>query len=166
MQENPGQKFIRRSFYVSHIIHWALMVLAVPVIALIPSKTVFVVYYIVAFFTIIIALVTTMALEARSSWSAQTASRLTKTVHITMVLLIIFFLFGMLLFSYKKGGPEYWHGIYCIWNHGFVREISKQEYEILTIIQRGWFCSILAIFRSALVLPCCQADGLCPYYDS
>ena len=32
-----------------------------------------------------------------------------------------------------KGGPEIENGVYCLWNHGFIREITKEEYDYLRI---------------------------------
>lgn len=50
---------------------------------------------------------------------------------------INFLISGYLL---RNGGPRINEGVYCLWDHGFIREITKAEYDVLILIEnRFWF---------------------------
>lgn len=35
----------------------------------------------------------------------------------------------------SNGSPHIQDGVYCLWNHGFIREITKEEYDALLIVE-------------------------------
>lgn len=50
-----------------------------------------------------------------------------------------------------EGGPHIENGIYCLWNHGFVREISAAEYEALLKVESRMFFGHLLAFTGSTV---------------
>lgn len=59
---------------------------------------------------------------------------------------ILNFLLGMILL--RDGGPHIHEGIYCIWDHGFIREITYQEYISLLRTEGRMFTGNFLIFAS------------------
>lgn len=76
----------------------------------------------------------------------------------------VFAILGILSFTYtmcnaiisfvilREGGPEIENGIYCLWNHGFVREITKEEYDYLSLAESRFATGHLLIFSAAPML--------------
>lgn len=56
------------------------------------------------------------------------------------------FLINMMILA--EGGPEIQDGVYCLWNHGFVREISYQEYVRLQFAEARLFSGHLLLFST------------------
>ena len=59
---------------------------------------------------------------------------------------IICFLFGMYIL--REGGPHIDNGVYCLWNHGFVREITQEEYKALSKMEGAMFTGVYLVFSS------------------
>lgn len=141
---------------------WALTVLAVPVISLINSKTVFVCYWITAFLCLVGFMLATpfrnMNGKLSRRWVHPALKRLARASLITFVLMVILFITGFVLL--REGEPEIRDGVYVLWDHRVIREITQAEYFRLCIIQRGWFCSPLAFLSSTVVHICCHADEI------
>jgi len=43
--------------------------------------------------------------------------------------------FFICMFLLREGGPHIDNGVYCLWNHSFIREITKDEYEALLLVE-------------------------------
>ena len=56
------------------------------------------------------------------------------------------FLLGMFLL--REGGPHIHEGVYCLWNHGFIREISHEEYLSLLRTEGRMYTGNFLIFAS------------------
>lgn len=59
---------------------------------------------------------------------------------------ILNFLLGMFLL--RDGGPHIHEGVYCLWNHGFIREITEQEYMSMLKTEGRMFTGNFLIFAS------------------
>ena len=69
---------------------------------------------------------------------------------ISIIYTIINFIICMLLLS--EGGPHIDNGVYCIWNHGFVREITKAEYEALMKVEGRFYLGHILTFSALPVV--------------
>ena len=49
----------------------------------------------------------------------------------------------------RDGGPMIDNGAYCLWNHGFVRELSMEEYQYYLLVETRFFCGHLVLFAAA-----------------
>lgn len=47
------------------------------------------------------------------------------------------------LYFLREGGPHIADGVYCLWEHGFVREITREEYDSLVLVQGRMFTGIM-----------------------
>ena len=47
-----------------------------------------------------------------------------------------------------EGGPHIEDGVYCLWNHGFVRQITKQEYDSLMRVRGRLSTGHILIFAA------------------
>lgn len=56
--------------------------------------------------------------------------------------------FQLGLFLLRNGGPHIHEGVYCLWNHGFIREISHEEYLSLLRTEGRMFTGNFLIFAS------------------
>ena len=45
-----------------------------------------------------------------------------------------------------EGGPHIENGVYCLWNHGFIREITAAEYEALLKVEARMFLGHMLAF--------------------
>ena len=54
--------------------------------------------------------------------------------------------FFVCMFLLREGGPHIDNGVYCLWNHGFIREITKAEYEALLKVEGRLFIGHSLIF--------------------
>lgn len=59
--------------------------------------------------------------------------------------ILIFFL-GMFLL--RNGGPHIHEGAYCLWNHGFIREITEGEYRALSRVEGSMFAGLHLFFST------------------
>ena len=55
------------------------------------------------------------------------------------------FICGISLFD---GSPHIDNGVYCLWNHGFIREITKEEYDALMIVEGRLFIGYYLVFSA------------------
>jgi hypothetical protein len=51
-----------------------------------------------------------------------------------------------------EGGPEIENGVYCLWNHGFIREITKEEYDYLSLVETRFATGHTLTFSAAPML--------------
>ena len=51
-----------------------------------------------------------------------------------------------------EGGPEIENGVYCLWNHGFIREITKEEYDYLSLVEARFTTGHILAFSAAPLL--------------
>lgn len=51
-----------------------------------------------------------------------------------------------------EGGPSIENGVYCLWNHGFIREITKEEYDYLSLVEARFSTGHMLIFTAAPML--------------
>ena len=49
----------------------------------------------------------------------------------------------------SEGGPHIENGVYCLWNHGFIREITREEYESLLLVESRFFSGLILAFSAA-----------------
>ena len=50
-----------------------------------------------------------------------------------------------------EGGPHIENGVYCLWNHGFIREITATEYKALRMVESRMFFGHLLAFSGMSV---------------
>ena len=50
------------------------------------------------------------------------------------------------------GVPSIYQGVYCIWNHRFIREITLEEYRFLCLMQNLNYTCVRALFPTGLLL--------------
>lgn len=68
-----------------------------------------------------------------------------------MSIIYTFVNFFICMIPLLEGGPHIDNGVYCLWNHGFIREITKEEYDALMIVEGRLFTGHFLVF-SALPL--------------
>lgn len=56
------------------------------------------------------------------------------------------FMLGMYLL--REGGPQIHEGVYCLWDHGFIREITEAEYKSLMRTEGRMFTGNFLIFAT------------------
>ena len=56
--------------------------------------------------------------------------------------------FFLCIYFLREGGPYVDQGVYCIWNHGFIREITKEEYERLLLVEGRMITGHMLIFSA------------------
>jgi len=49
----------------------------------------------------------------------------------------------------RDGGPMIDNGVHCLWNHGFVRELTLEEYQYYLLVDTRFFCGHLVLFAAA-----------------
>ena len=54
--------------------------------------------------------------------------------------------FAVCMTMLGEGGPHIENGIYCLWNHGFIREITAAEYEALRKVEARMFLGHILAF--------------------
>ena len=65
---------------------------------------------------------------------------------ISIIYTVVSFCICMTVLS--GGGPHIHNGVYCLWNHGFIREITKEEYDALLIVEGRLFTGHLLTFSA------------------
>lgn len=77
----------------------------------------------------------------------RSASPLCKKISACCLVYAVFrFALGMYLL--RDGGPHIHEGIYCLWDHGFVREITESEYKSLLRTEGQMFTGNFLIFAT------------------
>ena len=56
--------------------------------------------------------------------------------------------FAFNFYLLREGGPQIIDGVYCLWNHEFIREITKEEYTKLQYAEARLFTGQLLIFSA------------------
>jgi hypothetical protein len=56
--------------------------------------------------------------------------------------------FSLGMFLLRNGGPKIHEGVYCLWNHGFIREITESEYKSLLRTEGRMFTGNFLIFAT------------------
>lgn len=64
--------------------------------------------------------------------------------------------FFICMYLLRDGGPHIHNGVYCLWNHGFIREITKEEYDALHLVEARMFSGHLSLFSALSVLLSCR----------
>lgn len=160
-KEVPERYVFSRNLFIVLSIHWAILVAAVPVFVFVRNKTAFSIYWVVGFFSFFILCFTKPTrylLNTNGRKVCADLKRLSIIIRIIMIPLTLLAIYGF--FMLREGGPSVDNGIYCLWNHGFIREISMAEYNRLSRIERTLFASMLALVRSGFMLNCCYADQI------
>ena len=71
-----------------------------------------------------------------------------------------------------EGGPHIENGVYCLWNHGFIREITAAEYEAMLKVEARMFLGHILAFTGMPVAFFSARKNLAPlmrncnYFDS
>ena len=60
--------------------------------------------------------------------------------------------FVVCMFLLREGGPHIDNGVYCLWNHGFIREITKEEYDALMLVEGRFFTGHILVFSALPVV--------------
>lgn len=160
-EETPGQYIFDRNLFVVLAIHWALLVAAVPVFVFVSRKKAFSIYWVVGFFSFVILSFTKPTrylFNTRGRVVCTELKHFSTVIRIIMIPLALLAIYGFVML--REGGPFIDNGIYCLWDHGFIREISWEEYIRLSRIERTMFSSILALIRSGFMYLCCYADQI------
>ncbi len=171
MSQKPSQKphggsgevCMRRAAFLLLVIHWALIVLAAPFIVFFQSEKLFW-YYLL--FTFLSTLILWAATPARSIFVGRNEIRdpcptLGKFPSVLRALWFGSLLcIGVSMILLGDGGPGIQDGVYCLWNHGFVREITEAEYLHLRRAERFLGCSLLVGFRTWLMWIWCYVDRI------
>ena len=163
-QEEPRVRYIfSRRLFSLLVIHWALLVTAVPVFVFVSNRSVFSIYLVfgfLSFFILTFTKPTRYLFTTRGRVVCAELKRFSTVIRIIMIPLALLAIYGIFMLSEGRPRPSVDNGIYCIWNHGFIREISKEEYIRLSRIERTMFSSMLAFVRSGFMLCCCYADQI------
>lgn len=160
-EELPKYCAFDRRLFIVLAVHWAILVAAVPVFALIQNETAFGISFLVGFLSFFILCFTKPArylTNTRGRELCADVKTFSVVIRILMVPLAVMVIYG--IFSLREGGPRINEGVYCLWNHRFIREITQAEYVRLSRIERAFFCSGLALVRSAHMYNCCYADRI------
>lgn len=56
--------------------------------------------------------------------------------------------FAVCMILLREGGPHIDNGVYCLWNHGFIREITKHEYDSLMRVRGRLSTGHMLIFAA------------------
>ena len=57
--------------------------------------------------------------------------------------------FAACAYILRDGGPMIDDGVYCLWDHGFVRELTLAEYQHYLLVDTRFFCGNLVLFAAA-----------------
>lgn len=149
-----------RRLFVLLLIHWALTIIAVLVFIFLDNEIAYEIYIISGYIITFILFFASFYLLRDTKWRyvLPELERFSKVLLILMLLFAVLFLFC--LGNLSRGGPKIYNGKYCLWNHGFVREITCNEYVRLSIIERTSFTSIIALFGTGFMYKCCYADRI------
>ena len=152
-----------RGVFLLLAVHWALIVAAAPFIVYFQSEKLFW-YYLL--FTFLSTLILWAATPARKVFVSRYVDRdpcpaLGKFPSVLRALWFGSILcIGVSMILLGDGGPGIQDGVYCLWNHGFVREITEAEYLHLCRAERFLGCSLLVGFRTWLMWIWCFVDRI------
>ncbi len=155
--------FSRQTFVVL-VAHWALLVLAAPVIAFFGDKNSFGIYWILAFISYVILLLATPARNLMPGTGGRPIhpklrqlARIARAVSNVLLLASA----AALVFLIARGRPDIRDGVFVLRdNSRIIREITQTEYLRLRIVERGMFTFGLAGMTSLNLFQCCHADGI------
>ena len=157
----PVRCVFDRRLFIALAIHWGLLVIAVPVFVFISNKSAFSIYMITAFISFFALTLTKPTRYLLNSGNRVICAELTvfsNVLQIIMIPLALLVLFGFIML--RNGMPRIYNSVYCLWDGGFIREISQKEYIRLFRIERTFHTSILALIRSVFMLCCCHTDQI------
>ena len=164
LTENRRVVFTRRGFSLL-VIHWALVVLAAPIVTVWGNKTVFGVYWMLGFFGLVMLTLATSArhFNGRAGHrpvhpKLRRLARLAAVVSIVMAVLSACCIFVL----WFVGRPFFRDGVYIasLQNDAVIREITREEYLRLSIVERGMFCSGLSTLSGIFLHISCHADAI------
>ena len=161
LAENRRVVFTRRGFSLL-VIHWALVVLAAPIVAVWGNKSVFACYWLLGFFSLVVLMLATPARRFNGrAWHRPVHPKLRRLARLAAVVSIVMaVLAGLGMFLLREGGPRIQDGAYVLWNHRVIREITREEYLRLSIVERGMFCSVLSALSGIFLHISCHADDI------
>ena len=160
MRDRQRYVFDRRLFRALAV-HWALLVIAVPVFVFWDDMGAFSLYLAIAFVSFLILTLTKPTRYMTGAHGRSVCPALKRFFTVICILMVPLALTNIIAFFSlvkEQGGPEIYNGVYCLWNHGFIREISREEYIRLCRLERTAFTANLALIRSVFMLLCCFAD--------
>ncbi len=151
--------FSRKAF-AAVTVHWALLVLAAPLITFFGNRDIFAVYWPFAFFSLVVLMLATPARKLMSGTAnrpilpkLKRLARLSAAAAAVSVLLT-----AAACIILREGGPSIHDGAYVLWDHRVIREITQEEYLRLSIVERGMFCFGIVVLTSLNLFQCCHAD--------
>ena len=155
--------FSRKTFAVI-VGHWALLVLAAPVIAFFGNNTVFGWFQTTAFFSLVVLMLATPARNLMPGTGGRPIhpklrqlARIARAVSNVLLLASA----AALVFLIAKGRPDIRDGVFALRdNSRIIREITQTEYLRLRIVERGMFTFGLAGMTSLNLFQCCHADAI------
>jgi hypothetical protein len=76
--------------------------------------------------------------------------KISKPMKVAVVLSIAYTAINLVINFYllREGGPQIVDGVYCIWNHGLIREITEAEYIKLQYAEARLFTGQLLVFSA------------------
>ncbi len=162
-ERRDSRLVLRRRTLRALIVFWVLTLPAIPIVAQIESTGVFLAYVLFSFLCAAVFFSITpvrrIPLEILSGRKRHPAlKKLSAAAIVTLIL--AFVLAAVCMFRLAEGGPEIKDGVYCLWNHGFVREITREEYLRLRATERSLFCAGIAGLSSFYLLFCCFVNEI------
>ena len=158
-----GPVVIGKSVFYVHIAHWTVMLLAVPVFFFWANRDVFGGYLLVSFLSFALL----VSLLPRSLWEKSRSSGFFVHPRLRSFALAVggigvaaVLISALCMFLLREGGPSVHEGVYCLWNHRFIREISYEEFLRLSRIERMLFCCGWAGIRSGFLWMLCCVDEI------
>lgn len=158
-----GPVVIRKSVFCVHVAHWTVMLLAVPVFFFWANRDVFGGYLLVSFLSFALL----VSLLPRNLWEKSRASGFFVHPRLRSFALAVggigvaaVLISALCMFLLREGGPSVHEGVYCLWNHRFIREISYEEFLRLSRIERMLFCCGWAGIRSGFLWMLCCVDEI------
>lgn len=165
-EQTPGHYVISRRMFLVQTVHWAILAAAVPVFVFVRNGTAFSLYWSLGFFSFLLLTFTDPTRYLIDSRNTRGKKVCLDLKLFSIVLRVSMILFGLLagfcfiVLLRQGGGPHLDNGVPCIWNHGFIREITQEEFIRLGRIERSLFTAGLAWFKSSTMLACCHVDRI------
>ena len=161
-EQDPSRIVLSRRLFLAVTIHWALLVLAVPILAFFGNDLIAAVYFLLAFFSMIAFFIAGPVRKLMVHFSRRAVDRKVRWISVLSSALGIlsFVIFAICMFLLREGGPSIKDGVFCLWNHGFIREITVEEYLRLKIFERALLGANLACLSSLHLFMCCHVDAI------
>ena len=160
----PPSAGLPRWLWILLVVHWAVIVAAVPVFTFLIRDNEAQGHFFIAGFLSMIALMLATPVRRIINTQGDRPFVCPKARHVWSVACVATAVMMILtvvgLFLLRKGGPHVEDGVYLLWDHGPIREITQKEYLRLCTIERLSFCSALAAVRSCMMVICCRADDI------